>query len=87
MVGIQTVKDMELEFDKNKQVDKSFIIPIKDVLLSMKLVEKDKDRKDLTPYITIEIVIPKEVGKTIGEVMNSEWKLGLIGIKNKKVKQ
>lgn len=82
--NINTVKEMELSFDKDKTIDKSFIIPIRKLLLGMTLVEKDKDRKAPTPYVKIEVYVPQEVGKTIGEVMNSEWKLGLIGIKNTK---
>ena len=81
---IQTVTKMELEFDKNKEIESSFIIPLQQILLGMKLVEKDKDRKITTPYVKVELLIPREVGTSIKEVLNSEWKLGLIGIKGKK---
>jgi hypothetical protein len=84
MTNITTVKQMELTFDKDKTIERSFIIPIKDLLLGMKLVEKDTDRKVPIPYVKIEIYVPQEVGTTIKDVLNSEWKIGLIGIKNTK---
>lgn len=81
--NITTVKEYELALNKDKKVERSFIMPIKDLLFGMKLVEKDKDKKVVTPYVKIEIVVPREVGTTIRDVMTSEWHLGLIGIKYK----
>ena len=81
---MQNTKDMELDLDKSKEVERHFILPLKDVLLGMKLIEKDKERKVPVPYVKVEIYIPQEVGKTIGEVLKSDWRLALKGIKYKK---
>jgi len=83
---IQTVKDIELEFSKDKAVEQVMIIPLQDLLLSMSLVEKDKDRKVMTPYVKIEICVPHEIGTNIAEVLKSKWKLGLLAVQNKEVK-
>jgi len=83
MKKLQTTNDIELEFNKDKNVEQVMIIPFQDLLLSMKLVEKDKDRKTKTPYVKIEIVVPNEIGTTINEVMNSKWKLALLGVQYK----
>lgn len=82
-----TLKEFDEQF-KVKEVDKHFIIPINNLLLQLKLVEKDKDRKNVTtPYIKAEILIPYEVGRSVASVLSSDWKLALLGIKFKKKKK
>lgn len=74
---------MNKEFSESKNIETHFIIPLQKLLLSIKLVEKD-DRKIPTPYIKMEIFVPPEVGKSINEVLSSDWSLALMGIKYKK---
>jgi hypothetical protein len=75
--------EMNKEFSESKNVETHFIIPLQKLLLSLKLVEKD-DRKIPTPYIKMEIFVPPEVGKSIKEVLSSDWSLALLGVKYKK---
>ena len=79
-----TLKELEKQYKENKEIDKVFLLSINDILLELKLVEKDKDRKVPTPYVKAEIVIPHDIGKNIKEVLTSEWKLVLLGVKYKK---
>ena len=78
----KTIKEWRDEFSEDKEVEEHFIKPLNEVLLGLKLVEKDKDRKINTPYVKAEILIP--IGHTIKDVFNSEWRLVLLGVKYKK---
>lgn len=78
------INEIEEVMDKDTKIDEHFLIPIKNVMLKMNLVEKDKDRTVPTPYVKIEILVPREVGTTINEVLKSDWKLALLGVKFKK---
>jgi hypothetical protein len=46
-----SVKDMELDLDKSKDIDQHFMMPLKEVLLGLTLVTKVKDRKVSVPYV------------------------------------
>lgn len=82
---VNTLNQMGAEIDKDKTVEKHFLVPINSLLLKLTLVQKDTDRKNVkAPYVKAEILIPKEIGKTVPEVMNSDWKLLLMGVKQKK---
>lgn len=85
---MENIKEFENELDKTKEVDSHFIKPLKEVLLKLTLVSKDNERKNMpVPYVKAEIIIPPIVGKSVAEVLISEWTLTLMGLKFKKEKK
>jgi hypothetical protein len=53
------------------------------LMLELKLVEKDKNRNVPTPYVALTMVVPPDIAKTIPELMTSNWRLALFGVKIK----
>lgn len=78
----QISEAFESQLNGDKEVESWFIKPIKSLLLTLKLVEKDKDIP--TPYVKAEIIIPREIATSVGGVINSDVKLAVIGVKFKK---
>jgi hypothetical protein len=78
---ILTLKGFDEELKNDSKVDRHFLIPINDILLSVKTVERDKDRTVKTPYCKVELLIPHQVATTLPDLLKSDWKLGLIGIR------
>ena len=74
-----TLKEQLKTLKLDKSIKKQFLVPIRQIILGMKLVRRDK-RNIPVPYVKIEILIPHEIGTNIPQVLNSKWKLGLIGI-------
>lgn len=77
---VKSLKEFKQEIDMDKKVEESFLFPLGDLLLQLKLVEKDK-RRLKTPYLKAEIIIPHKVATSIKEYFNSGWKLCILGVK------
>ncbi|MEK6879556.1 MAG: hypothetical protein AABY22_08115 [Nanoarchaeota archaeon] len=78
---------MELDFKeqlKEMNVEEWFVVSINDLLLSVKLVEKDKDRKNIkTPYVKIELLVPHDIAVSVPQFLKSDYRLALFGFKVK----
>lgn len=81
-----TLKEVEDELQNKiskEEVEAHFLMPINDLLLGVKLVEKDS-RKIKKPYVSIELVVPHDIAISVPQFLKSEWKLALFGLKIKK---
>lgn len=82
MATIKEVEDkLQSEISKD-EVETHFLVPINDLLLGVKLVEKD-NRKVKKPYVSIELLIPHDIAMSVPSFLKSEWKLALLGLKIK----
>ena len=79
----QLIKDLK-EKDEIEMLD---LIPLKDLLLGLENVRKDKECKEMkTPYLKAEILIPHNVATSIPTFINSKWRVAILFLKLKEEK-
>jgi len=77
----ETIKEMLKKIDQDEDVKSSFFVPIAKVLLELKQIKHHKQ-----DCVRMSLIVPIEIGKTIPEIINSDWRLALFGVKHKKTK-